>query len=467
MYRNIQNTQVLNMGASVTGIIFNDLNFDGVQDSQEAGLENFNVQLLDSSGSIIATTTTDDSGFYEFSNLDSDSYIVRQVSQLDFVQTAPIFSTEIIEIVPDSTDVFQSPVDINTTAPIEFDEILKTSYDGGGATEIQNKGSNFEVIYEAGNNNFINVDGEEFEIVNIHFHAESEHAVDGELSDLEMHIVHGNETGGLSVLGVLIEEGQFNQELAPIFNTVRSDLNADGELSDTVEFTEDIEIAELLPDNSGWYYSGSLTTPPFSEDVNWFVFEESIEVSPEQMDVFEDFLESADLESNNRELQPLNGRQFNELNYQVLIDDESITDLNFGNTPVNEIVGDRGDDTLSGTGGFDSISSGRGEDELLGLAGNDTLNAGRGDDTLNGGLGNDVLIGGRGEDIFVLAAGDGADTITDWLGEEDLIGLSGGLTFADLSFAGSSILIEDTGEILAAATGVDTTNLTPSDFVSV
>ena len=455
------------MVASVTGTIFNDLDFDGVQDSQEAGLENFEIQLLDSSGNIEATTTTDASGGYEFSNLEPDPYIVRQVNQSGFVQTAPIFSTEIIEIVSGSTDVFQSPVDITNDAPIEFDEILKTSYDGEGATEIKNKGSNFEVIYEAGNNNFINVDGEEFEVINIHFHSESEHAVDGELSDLEMHIVHGNETGGLSVLGVLIEEGQFNQELDPIFNTVRSDLNADGELSDTVEFTEEIEIAELLPDNSGWFYSGSLTTPPFSEDVNWFVFEESIEVSSEQMDVFEDFLESADLESNNRELQPLNGRQFNELNYQVQVtDDESITDLNFGNTPVNEIVGENSKDTLSGSVCFDEIVGGRGKDELFGFEGNDTLNGGKGKDILDGGLGNDVLTGGRGKDIFVLATGYGADTITDFNDGNNSIGLSGGLTFADLSFAGSSILVDDTKEILATVR-VDTTNLTPSDFVSV
>ena len=454
------------MAASITGTIFNDLNFDGVRDSGEAGLGNFEVQLLDSSGNIKATTTTDDSGFYEFSNLESAPYIVRQVSQPNSVQTAPVFSTETIEIIS-GLDAFQSPVDISETDPIEFDQILKTSYDGGGATEIQNKSGNFAVIYEQGNNNFINVDGEEFEVVNIHFHSESEHAVDGELSDMEMHIVHGNESGGLSVLGVLIEEGQFNQELAPIFNAIRSEQEANGELPDTVEFNEEIDIAELLPDNSGWFYSGSLTTPPFSEDVNWFVFEESIEISPEQMDVFETFLANFDLESNNRDLQDLNGRQFNELNYQVLIDDESITDLDFGNTLINEITGDGGDDTLSGSGGFDSISSGRGEDELLGLAGNDTLNAGRGDDTLDGGLGNDVLTGGVGEDIFVLATGEGADTITDWFGEDDLIGLSGGLTFSDLSFAGNSILVENTGEILATATGVDTTALTPSDFIAV
>ena len=453
------------MVASIAGTIFSDLDFDGVQDSQEAGLENFEIQLLDSSGDIIATTTTDNSGFYEFSNLDPDPYIVRQVNKSGFVQTAPTFATEVIDIVPGVTDDFQSPVDIANTTPIEFDEILKTSYDGEGAIEIQNKGSNFEVIYEAGNDNFVNLNGEEFELINIHFHAESEHAVDGELSDLEMHIVHGNETGGLTVLGVFIEEGEFNPTLAPVFDTVGSEL-ATVELPDTVEFTEEIEIAEVLPDNSGWFYNGSLTTPSFSENVNWFVFEESIELSPEQMDVFEDFLESADLESNNLDLQPLNGRQFNELNYQIQVTgDESIRDLNFGNTPVNEIMGGNGKDALSGSVGFDKIVGGRGKDELFGLEGNDTLNGGKSKDIFDGGLRNDVLTGGGGKDIFVLATGEGADTITDFNDGNNSIGLSAGLTFAELSFAGNSILVDDTKEILATVTGVDTATLTASDFI--
>ena len=371
-----------------------------------------------------------------------------------------------IDIEPGITDEFQSPVDIINTAPTEFDEILKTSYDGEGAIEIKNKGSNFEVIYEAGNDNFINLNGEEFELINIHFHSESEHTLDSELSELEMHLVHSNETGGLSVLGVLIEEGEFNQELAPIFDTVDSQLATNEELPDTVEFTESIEIAELLPDNSGWFYNGSLTTPSFNENVNWFVFEDSIEVSPEQMDIFQDFLESVDLETNNIDVQPLNGRQFNELNHQVLItNDESITDLNFGNTPVNEIVGGRGKDKLSGTVGFDKIVGGRGKDKLFGLEGNDTLNGGRGKDLLDGGLGNDVLTGGRGKDIFVLATGEGADTITDFNNGNNLIGLSAGLTFAELSFAGNSILVDDTKEILASVTGVNTATLTASDFI--
>ncbi|WP_413165206.1 carbonic anhydrase family protein [Capilliphycus salinus ALCB114379] len=480
------------MVASIAGTIFSDTDFDGVRDSQEAGLNGVQVQLLDSSGNIVATDTTDTSGGYEFSNLAPGPYVVRQVGQSSFVQTSPTFATQTTAIEPGAGN-FQSGVDIVNTSPTDFNEIVKTSYDGQAAIEIENKGTGFEVIYGPGNNNFVNVNGEEFELINIHFHTGSEHAVNSELSALEMHIVHGNETGGLTVLGVFLEEDTSllfntdNETLAPIFDTIESELEEtnSGPLPETIEFTESLEIAELLPDYSGWFYNGSLTTPPFSENVNWFVFEEPIKVSSEQMDVYEAFLARADVESNNRDLQPVNGRQFNELNHQIGVTaDESITGLDFGNTPVNQINGTVNNDNISGTGGFDLIFGGRGEDTLVGLDGNDTMHGGRGDDLLNGGLGSDVLTGDQGDDIFVLATGQGPDTITDFnsgngliggllgslplLGDGiDLIGLSGGLTFSDLSFAGNSILVDSTKEILATLTGVDTTTLTESNFVSV
>ena len=211
-----------------------------------------------------------------------------------------------------------------------------------------------------------------------------------------------------------------------------------------------------------------MTTPPFSENVNWFVFEEPIEVSSEQIDIYQDFLASANVESNNRDLQPVNGRQFNEVNYQIQVTgDESISDLNFGNAPVYQIIGTLANDTISGSEYFDSILGGRGEDELFGLEGNDVIYGGKGEDILNGGLGNDVLYGDLGDDIFVLATGEGADTITDFNNGNDSIGLSGGLTFSELSFAGNSILVDQTKEILATVTGVDTTTLTESNFLSV
>ena len=57
-----------------------------------------------------------------------------------------------------------------------------------------------------------------WEVQQFHFHARSEHTVDGIASPLELHIVHEDENGDLAVVGVLIEEGAENAALATVFD---------------------------------------------------------------------------------------------------------------------------------------------------------------------------------------------------------------------------------------------------------
>ena len=132
--------------------------------------------------------------------------------------------------------------------------------------------------------------------------------------------------------------------------------------------------------------------------------------------------------------------------------------------PLN-LEGTNQPDILNGAGGNDTLFGGNAPDELFGDGGDDSLNGGNGPDTLTGGAGNDILTGGQGRDLFVLAAGDGTDTINDFE-TPDVIGLDG-LTFNDLSFSGSNIILTSTSEVLATLVGVDTTTLTPLDFTTV
>ena len=65
-----------------------------------------------------------------------------------------------------------------------------------------------------------------------------------------------------------------------------------------------VDIDDMLPKNKATYrYTGSLTTPPCSEDVRWFVYVEPIELSRDQIDVFRKIFHE-----NNRPTQPLNNR---------------------------------------------------------------------------------------------------------------------------------------------------------------
>lgn len=63
--------------------VWGDVNADGVQDPSESGLPGVQLSLLDSSNMVIATTTTDASGWYEFGGLASGTYSVRVDSLYD------------------------------------------------------------------------------------------------------------------------------------------------------------------------------------------------------------------------------------------------------------------------------------------------------------------------------------------------------------------------------------------------
>ena len=66
-----------------------------------------------------------------------------------------------------------------------------------------------------------------------------------------------------------------------------------------------IDVGDLLPSTKSSYrYDGSLTTPPCSEGVKWFVLTTPIELSEAQIAAF-----TAIVHGNNRPVQPLKGRK--------------------------------------------------------------------------------------------------------------------------------------------------------------
>ena len=63
--------------ASVGDFVWLDEDWDGAQDAGEAGIQNVKVQLLNSSGTVVRTTTTDLDGLYLFSGLSLGAYTVK------------------------------------------------------------------------------------------------------------------------------------------------------------------------------------------------------------------------------------------------------------------------------------------------------------------------------------------------------------------------------------------------------
>ena len=195
-----------------------------------------------------------------------------------------------------SVGIHQSPIDIVNPTPAVLPSI--TFNYQPTSLNIHNTGNTIQVVYPEGS--WIEVDGTEYDLLQFHFHAPSEHKVAGQPFDMEMHLVHKSEDGTLAVVGVFIKSGCENSEFISIWHHIPP-LPGEPQHIESVTFN----AVELLPSQKHAYrYKGSLTTPPCSEGVKWFVLTTPIEMSHSQIAAFK-----AILCGNNRPVQPLNGRE--------------------------------------------------------------------------------------------------------------------------------------------------------------
>ncbi|MFZ5908068.1 MAG: carbonic anhydrase [Nitrospirota bacterium] len=190
----------------------------------------------------------------------------------------------------------QSPVDFEKTYRTSLDAI-KFSYKQT-PLRIINNGHSVQVNCDPGSS--VIIDGAEYQLLQFHFHAPSEHTVKGSFSDMEMHLVHKNDSGDLAVVGVLMKKGQQNK----IIQVLWDNLPAEVDKENVVEGIS-VDASSLLPKDRGYYhYYGSLTTPPCTEGVNWSVIKTPIEVSEEQIQKFRTLMGV----DNNRPVLPVNKR---------------------------------------------------------------------------------------------------------------------------------------------------------------
>jgi carbonic anhydrase len=140
-------------------------------------------------------------------------------------------------------------------------------------------------------------DGRQFRLVQFHFHKPSEEAINGERTDMVAHLVHQHHDGGLAVVAVLMttkppvvskkswwgsEELKDNALIQTLWN------NAPLVKGKAENPGVTIDVNQILPtDKSYFTYMGSLTTPPCSENVLWYVMKTPIYVGEEQVKNFD------------------------------------------------------------------------------------------------------------------------------------------------------------------------------------
>jgi carbonic anhydrase len=173
----------------------------------------------------------------------------------------------------------QSPVDLSSKAvPVDVPDLVP-SY-GESSVAIVNNGHTLEFEYDPGSK--VTLGGAEYALKQFHFHAHSEHSIDGQFAPLEMHLVHADAEGNKVVLALLVAPGAENETLddASWAHLPRRPLDryedADARFN----------VSELLPGGPTYRYAGSLTTPPCTENVSWVVFRAPIQLSRAQIAAF-------------------------------------------------------------------------------------------------------------------------------------------------------------------------------------
>jgi len=166
-----------------------------------------------------------------------------------------------VNIVPGKT------VTLNAQYTLHLDEDVHTT------AKVIDNGHSIKVTPKAGGT--IELNGEKFRLLQFHFHGKSEHTVDGKRYDLVAHMVHQNpETKQLAVVAVFFKAGKNNPMLDNIIGNVGRDIRIDPQ--------------DLLPGDTAHYfhYIGSLTTPPCSENVQWYLLKTPVEASKDQIAAF-------------------------------------------------------------------------------------------------------------------------------------------------------------------------------------
>jgi carbonic anhydrase len=193
----------------------------------------------------------------------------------------------------------QSPIDIRTTQKATL-PALRFEYHSGPLQYVINNAHTIRVNYYApGSGDFLVVGDERYQLTQFHFHRPSEEYVRGKQYDMVLHLMHQTSDGKVAGVAVLLKAGAANRAVQEIWDHMPA---TEGQ---NLVSGLDLNPASMLPGNTAAYYmyQGSVTAPPCTEGVTWFVLKTPITVSPEQIGAF------AKLYPNDvRPLQPLNGR---------------------------------------------------------------------------------------------------------------------------------------------------------------
>lgn len=243
----------------------------------------------------------------------------------------------------------QSPIDIQSNSVVrspvkpvfKYREIeYNESTAEANPIKFEYKDNSIKIVYEQGFGKVVTLDGNVYSAQEVIFHTPSQHRIDGKDYPMEMEIVHVGESSGSVaqnlVLSILFEAkaGVYNKFLDEIdlFNlpnpmyakrTIKNNINLN-----SILYSIDSNEFPIWKPFSMYTYEGSLTAPPCTEKTIYYVKSKPIQLGNTTLQLFREAIKVPDLmdeqgnviinsaePTNNREVQPLNGRKVYLFNY--------------------------------------------------------------------------------------------------------------------------------------------------------
>ena len=166
---------------------------------------------------------------------------------------------------------------------------------------VINNGHTIRVNYHdaPGMGSFLVVGDKRYQLTQFHFHRPAEELVDGKQYDMVLHLMHTASDGEVAGVAVFLEAGHANSTVAQVWAHMPAQEGQQAVSGVSMDPTG------LLPhDTAGYYtYMGSVSAPPCTEGVKWFVLKTPVQISPAQIQAFARLYPS-----DVRPPQPLNGR---------------------------------------------------------------------------------------------------------------------------------------------------------------
>lgn len=218
----------------------------------------------------------------------------------------------------------QSPIDLRISKLLQVPPVpenfgdLATNYKRTPNCIVSNTGhGTMQVSFPKGNT--ANIGGKVYDLVQFHFHTPSEHMFDGTRYPMEAHLVHRQrDSGNLAVLGVMLSrgangrDGRSNPALRLALDTAPKKPGDKVSNGKTTFDPNQLLPRSLLRQGKLSYvrYAGSLTTPPCSEKVGWYVFTDPLVIADDDVLDFEEYCGGKKgIARNARPVLPLNNRK--------------------------------------------------------------------------------------------------------------------------------------------------------------